>query len=84
MDNYKSSEFTFMYLMNKCLLLFKYIRYNEQKEILNDIKIFINNLKYTFSITEYKNIDYNIKKTKILEILIDYFQIILMNLIKIN
>ena len=77
MDNYKSSEFTFMYLMNKCLLLFKYIRYNEQKEILNDIKIFINNLKYTFSITEYKNIDYNIKKTKILEILIDYFQIII-------
>ena len=42
MDNYKSYEFTFLYLINKCILLFKYIDTIYQKEILNDIKKFIN------------------------------------------
>ena len=38
-DNFKSYEFTFLYLINKCILLFKYININYQKEILYDIKI---------------------------------------------
>jgi hypothetical protein len=72
MDNYKSYEFTFLYLINKCILLFKYIENTEQKNILNEIKNFISKLQEIFSTNEYTNsID---KKNKILEILIDYFE----------
>jgi len=72
MDNYKSYDFTFLYLINKCILLFKYIDIYYQKEILYDIKIFINKLEQIFSNGDFK--DNNEKKNKILEILISYFE----------
>ena len=72
MDNYKSYDFTFLYLINKCILLFKYIDTSYQKEILNDIKIFINKLQELFSKADFKNSED--KKNKILEILITYFE----------
>jgi hypothetical protein len=65
MDNYKSYEFTFLYLINKCILLFKYIDNIYQKEILYDIKIFINKLQELFSKADFKNNED--KKNKILE-----------------
>jgi hypothetical protein len=75
MDNFKSYQFTFLYLMNKCLLLFKYIDTFYQKEILNEIKVFINKLQEIFAKSDFKN---NIeKKNKIFELLIDYFKIII-------
>ena len=75
MDNFKSYQFTFLYLMNKCLLLFKYIDTFYQKEILNEIKVFINKLQEIFAKSNFKN---NIeKKNKIFELLIDYFKIII-------
>jgi hypothetical protein len=72
MDNFKSYEFTFLYLINKCILLFKYIDNNYQKEILYDIKIFINKLQELFSKADFRNNED--KKNKILEILITYFE----------
>ena len=72
MDNFKSYEFTFLYLINKCILLFKYIDNIYQKDILYDIKIFINKLQELFSKADFKNNED--KKNKILEILITYFQ----------
>jgi hypothetical protein len=39
MDNQKSYEITFLYLINKCILLFKYINNDSQQEILKGIKI---------------------------------------------
>jgi hypothetical protein len=72
MDNLKSYEFIFLYLINKCILLFKYIENRYQKDILYDIKLFINKLQYVFSSSDFEN---NInKKNKILEILIEYFE----------
>lgn len=72
MNNKKSYEYNFIYLINKCLLLFKYININSQQEILNEIKNFINKLQEMFSTFDFKNnID---KKNKILEILIHYFE----------
>jgi hypothetical protein len=61
MDNYKSYDFTFLYLINKCILLFKYIDTYYQKEILYDIKIFINKLEQIFSNGDFKD---NNKKKK--------------------
>jgi len=72
MSNYKSYEFIFLYLINKCILLFKYIDNNNQKDILYEIKIFINKLNEIFSTADFKNNDE--KKNKILEILINYFE----------
>jgi len=71
-DNFKSYEFTFLYLINKCILLFKYININYQKEILYDIKKFINKLQEFFTNADFKSSDD--KKNKILEVLIDYFE----------
>ena len=72
MSNYKSYEFIFLYLINKCILLFKYIDNIYQKNILQEIKIFINKLNEIFSTADFKNNDE--KKNKILEILINYFE----------
>jgi hypothetical protein len=63
MDNLKSYEFTFLYLINKCILLFKYIDNDHQKNIIYDIKIFINKLQ-----------ELSLNKNKILEVLIEYFE----------
>lgn len=72
MNNFKSYETHFFFLINKCLLLFKYINVNYQKEILNEIKLFIHKLQEIFSTADFKsNIE---KKNKILEILIHYFE----------
>ena len=49
MDIIKSNEFNFLYLINKCILLFKYISNEHQKNILIDIKIFIHKLEEKFS-----------------------------------
>jgi hypothetical protein len=77
MDITKSYEFIFLYLINKCILLFKYINNNDQKNILIDIKFFINNLNNKISNTEFND---NIKKkNKILEILIEYFESVIQN-----
>lgn len=77
MDITKSYEFIFLYLINKCILLFKYIDNNDQKNILIDIKFFINNLNNKISNTEFND---NIKKkNKILEILIEYFESVIQN-----
>ena len=67
MDNLKSYEFTFLYLINKCILLFKYIDNEHQKNILYDIKLFINKLQEIFHNRQNS-------KNKILEILIEYFE----------
>jgi hypothetical protein len=72
MDNQKSYEFTFLYLINKCILLFKYINNDNQQEILQGIKIFINKLYEIFSKTDFN--DNNEKKNKILEVLIKFFE----------
>ena len=75
MDIIKSNEFNFLYLINKCILLFKYISNENQKNILIDIKIFIHKLEEKFSKVNFSN---NIlKKNKILEVLIEYFKIII-------
>ena len=72
MDIIKSNEFNFLYLINKCILLFKYISNEHQKNILIDIKIFIHKLEEKFSKVNFSN---NIlKKNKILEVLIEYFK----------
>jgi hypothetical protein len=71
MDNFKSYEFTFLYLINKCILLFKYIDINNQKDIFSNIKLFVNKLQEIFSKADFKNS--NDRKNKILEILINYF-----------
>ena len=42
MDSKKSNEYNFIFLMNKCILLYNYIDIYYQKDILNDIKSFIN------------------------------------------
>ena len=73
-DNYKSYEFTFLYLINKCILLFKYIDNEYQKEILNDIKLFINKIQDFFLKIDFKTNEE--KKNKILDLLIDYFETI--------
>ena len=76
-NNNKSYEFTFLYLINKCLLLFKYIDNKYQKELLFDIKTFINKVQEIFSKVDFKtNSD---KKNKILEVLIDYFEKVIDN-----
>jgi hypothetical protein len=68
----KSYEFNFFFLINKCILLFKYIDNLYQKEILNEIKLFINKLQEIFSKADFNNsLD---KKNKILELLINYFE----------
>ena len=72
MNNYKSNEFNFSFLVNKCILLFKYIKIDDKKKILNEIKLFINKLHEIFSKADFK--DPNQKKNKIFEILIEYFQ----------
>jgi hypothetical protein len=77
MDNLKSYEFTFLYLINKCILLFKYIDKDNQKDILYNIKVFINKLETIFSKTDFK--DSIEKKNKILEVLIKYFENIIDN-----
>ena len=74
-DNYKSYEFTFLYLINKCILLFKYIDNEYQKEILNDIKLFINKIQDFFLKIDFKTNEE--KKNKILDLLIDYFETII-------
>lgn len=55
MNNFKSHEFTFLYLINKCILLFKYIEINDQKNILYEIKLFINKLQEIFSKADFKD-----------------------------
>jgi len=86
MDIFKSREFTYLYLINKCTLLFKYINNDIQKEIISDIKIFINKLQQIFLINN-ENIN-ETKKDKILEILIQYLEKIIeekiYNLLKIE
>jgi len=77
MNDTKSCEHTFFYLINKCILLFKYIDAAYQKEILNDIKIFINKLQEIFSKVDFKNSEE--KKNKILEVLIHFFKKIIDN-----
>lgn len=72
MNNFKSHEFTFLYLINKCILLFKYIETDEKKKILYEIKLFINKLQEIFSKADFKSSTE--KKNKIFEILIEYFQ----------
>ena len=54
MDN-KSYEFIFLYLINKCILLFKYIDNFNKKNILYDIKIFINKLQEILINSNFKN-----------------------------
>jgi hypothetical protein len=72
MDEKKTPQFQFLLLINKCILLFEYIDTYYQKEILNNIKIFIKNLEELFS---KKNFDNKIeKKNKILDVLITYFE----------
>jgi len=72
MDIFKSHEFTYLYLINKCTLLFKYINNDLQKEIISDIKKFINKLQQIFLVND-DNIN-ETKKDKILEILIQYLE----------
>ena len=76
-NNNKSYEFTFLYLINKCLLLFKYIDDKYQKELLFDIKTFISKVQEIFSKVDFKT--NNDKKNKILEVLIDYFEKVIDN-----
>jgi hypothetical protein len=72
MDKSKSYEFIFLHLINKCILLFKYIDNQYQKQILYDIKLFINKLQDIFSTSDFEN--NTEKKNKILELLIEYFE----------
>jgi hypothetical protein len=67
MDNTKSYNFKFLILINKCILLFNYIDVIYQKEILNDIKIFVLKLKEKFSN----------KDITMLEALINYFKLLI-------
>jgi len=69
MDILKSYHFNFLLLINKYILLFNYIENLNQKKILNNIKSFIDKIKDIFITYELKD-----KKTKILEILISYFE----------
>ena len=72
MNNVKSHRFKFLFLINKCILLFNYIDAINQKDILYEIKNFINKLNDIFSNKDFK--DSIEKKNKILEILIQYFE----------
>jgi hypothetical protein len=65
MNNIEIYKKDFLFLLNKCILLFKYIDIKIQHEILNEIKLYIQKLD-TISST-YKD------KIKIFEILIEYF-----------
>ena len=59
MDEKKNSQFHFLLLINKCILLFEYIDIYYQQEILNNIKNFIKNLEELFS---KKNFETKIEK----------------------
>jgi len=72
MNDFKSHEFNFLYLVNKTILLFKYIDINDKQKILYEIKLFINKLQEIFLKADFNNP--NDKKNKIYEILIQYFQ----------
>ena len=69
MENLKSYQSKFLLLINKCILLFNYIDNFNQKNILNNIKSFIDKIRDIFVTYELKD-----KKNKILEILINYFE----------
>jgi len=72
MNDFKSHEFNFLYLVNKSIILFKYININDKQKILYEIKLFINKLQEIFLKADFNN--QNDKKIKIYEILIQYFQ----------
>jgi hypothetical protein len=69
MNNIENYKKDFLFLLNKCILLFKYIDINVQHEILNEIKLYIQKLNTISSI--YKD------KIKIFQILIEYFNILI-------
>jgi len=65
MSNIELYKKNFLFLLNKCILLFKYINIDKQQEILNEIKLYIVKLeKISYTATD---------KTKMFEILINYF-----------
>ena len=70
MDSKKSNEYNFIFLMNKCILLYNYIDIYYQKDILNDIKSFINKLTDIVSLKKFHSIED--KKNNILIILNKY------------
>lgn len=70
MDSKKSNEYNFIFLMNKCILLYNYIDTFYQKDILNDIKSFINKLEDIVSLKKFHSIED--KKNNILIILNKY------------
>jgi hypothetical protein len=70
MDSKKSNEYNFIFLMNKCILLYNYIDTCYQKDILNDIKSFINKLEDIVSLKKFNSIED--KKNNILIILNKY------------
>jgi hypothetical protein len=70
MDSKKSNEYNFIFLMNKCILLYNYIDTYYQKDILNDIKSFINKLTDVVSLKKFHS--FEDKKNNILIILNKY------------
>jgi hypothetical protein len=70
MDSKKSTEYNFIFLMNKCILLYNYIDIYYQKDILNDIKSFINKLEDIISLKKFNSIED--KKNNIIIILNKY------------
>jgi len=76
MDKLKSNDLNFLFLINKCTFLLEYVDVYYQKEILNQINIFIKNLNDNFNKQYFEN--ENTKKDKKFEILNMYFE----NLIK--
>ena len=72
MDKLKSNDLNFLFLINKCTFLLEYVDIYYQKEILNSINQFIQNLNDTFS-KQYFDDD-KVKKEKMFEILNKYFE----------
>ena len=57
MDFKKSSEYNFLFYMNKCILLFNHIDIYYQKEILSDIKYFIKRLGEIFENKKFNSVN---------------------------
>ena len=66
----ENNEYNFLFLMNKCVLLFNYIDIYYQKEVLTDIKYFIKRLCDIYETKKFNSV--HDKKYSVLNVLNKY------------
>lgn len=70
MNIMENNEYNFLFLMNKCVLLFNYIDIYYQKEVLTDIKYFIKRLSDIYETKKFNSV--HDKKYSVLNVLNKY------------